>query len=312
MKTAAIILNVLLGLVFIFSGISKILLIEPFEYKLVEAGIPWQASISAARLIIGLEWVLGILLITQSTFRKKTYYITLALLLGFTAQLLYAWLIKGDESNCECFGELLPFTPLQGILKNLVLILLTLLAVRFFRPFAFRFRKAGIIMLLLCVLTAFALPFVLNPMNYETSSHFYDKGERYKLGSDTLYHSESIAPPAVDITRGRHIVAFMSLSCPHCRVAAKKIKLMKDKNPKLPFFVVLNGRPALQDAFFEDTHMTNVPYVLYNERASFAKMAGPALPAIYWLQNDTVINESTHLDLNQQQIEAWLAEAGTH
>lgn len=308
MKITAIILNILLGLLFIFSGFTKILVIEPFEYKLVEAGFPWQASLLAARLIIGLEWALGLLLLTQNIFRKKTYFATLGLLLLFTLQLLYAWLIKGDTSNCECFGELLPFSPLQGILKNLVLMLLTALAAWFWKPFRFRFRKAGLILLVLALLSAFTLPFVLNPMNYETSSHFYEKGERYALGTDTLYHSESIAPPEVDLRRGKHIVAFMSLTCPHCRVAAKKIRLMKEQNPQLPFFVILNGRPALQETFFNDTRMTNVPYVLYNERASFARMAGPSLPAIYWLQNDTVVNESTHLDLNREQIEAWLQE----
>lgn len=309
MKITAIILNILLGLLFIFSGFTKILVIEPFEYKLVEAGFPWQASLLAARLIIGLEWALGLLLLTQNIFRKKTYFVTLGLLVLFTLQLLYAWLIKGDTSNCECFGELLPFSPLQGILKNLVLLLLTVLAAWFWKPFRFRFRKAGLILLVLALLTAFTLPFVLNPMNYETSSHFYEKGERYALGTDTLYHSESIAPPEVDLRRGKHIVAFMSLTCPHCRVAAKKIRLMKEQNPELPFFVVLNGRPALQETFFNDTRMTNVPYVLYNERASFARMAGPSLPAIYWLQNDTVLNSSTHLDLNREQIEAWLEES---
>lgn len=308
MKITAVILNILLGLLFIFSGLTKILVIEPFEYKLVEAGFPWQASLLAARLIIGLEWTLGILLLTQSTLRKKTYIAVLVLLVVFSMQLAYAWLVKGDDSNCECFGELLPFSPLQGILKNLVLILLTALAARFYKPFRFRFARAGRILLALFLLTAFILPFVLNPMNYETSSHFYEKGERYKLGIDTLYHSESIAPPETDLRSGKHIVAFMSLSCPHCRVAAKKIRLMKEKNPALPFFAVLNGRPALEEAFFTDTRMSNIPWILYNERASFARMAGPALPAIYWLQNDTVVNESTHLDLNQQQIENWLAE----
>ena len=99
----------------------------------------------------------------------------------------------------------------------------------------------------------------------------------------------------------------MSLSCGFCRKAAKRLRIMKEKHPELPFYIILNGDKSKLDDFFKDTKATNIDYSMFNGAAQFSKLnGGTTLPTIKWVQDTTVIRESNYLTLNEQEILAWI------
>jgi hypothetical protein len=72
-------------------------------------------------------------------------------------------------------------------------------------------------------------------------------------------------------------------------------------------YFVLNGdEKDLQD-FFEDTGSENIPHSMLLGR-NFVYLAGLDLPAIYLLNNSIIEHQMNYLDLDQSEIEKWLAK----
>lgn len=126
LRNTATTLKVLLGLMFLFSAATKFISIETFELYLFSFHIlPLTLCSILARLAIGVELLLGLWLIS-GRWHRWACYVTLLMLLFFTLFLGYVLLI-GRSDSCNCFGELLPLTPAQSILKNALIIPLVLI-----------------------------------------------------------------------------------------------------------------------------------------------------------------------------------------
>jgi len=121
-------LRVFLGLVFIASALLKLFPIQAFDARILETApfLGWIFSMIIARLIIAFELVLGIFIIVGWWLRRVIYPLTIAMLGFFTCIIIYALIRFGNEPNCGCFGELLPFSNIESLLKNIVLVVLTL------------------------------------------------------------------------------------------------------------------------------------------------------------------------------------------
>jgi thiol-disulfide isomerase/thioredoxin len=129
--------------------------------------------------------------------------------------------------------------------------------------------------------------------------------DQYKIELDTLYKYAKINTPPKSLSQGKHVIAFMSTTCPHCRIAAKKMKIMMEKNPSLPIYFVLNGDEKDFTAFFEDTKATNIPYCKLNGKG-FVFLAGTVMPYICLVNNSVVENQVDYMHLDQGEIESWL------
>jgi hypothetical protein len=304
-KTAfSVLLSVLLGGIFIISAYAKLYPIEPFEYSIVEFGITgWQSSVFIARLLIGLEFACGLLLVFNLALKRITIPAVITLLLFFNIYLTIQVARFGNTGDCGCFGNLMPFTPLQGILKNVVMIILAMIIYKFNRPFTFRYLK---VITTLVIILSFTLPFILNPVDISTSANHFTGKLNYKLDLDILYQDDKNSPPKVELRKGKWIIAFMSLTCPHCRIAAKKFHVLKIENPSLPIHMVLNGKQENVKEFFEDTKSENVSWSLFRGPEKFTKLAGPELPSILWVDNSVVERKTDYLKLHQAEIESWL------
>ena len=127
---------ILIGLVFLASGLLKLLdpvgtgLIVSEYFKFFHLGF-LQGTAKALGMVLSLvEAITGAALIS-GVFRKTTAVITSILIVFFTAVTVILWLAKPDM-DCGCFGEAIHLTHGQTLLKNLVLLALTLIA---FIPF---------------------------------------------------------------------------------------------------------------------------------------------------------------------------------
>ena len=298
-------LSFLLGTIFIFSALSKYYPIEPFEFTIVETGlISWKISLILARIIIALELTIGILLLFGYHL-KLVLKITIIVLLIFTLHLLYTILTKGNIGDCGCFGELLPMTPFQGIIKNILLLILALILNQSKYNWQLKFKH-----LAFYVFTASNIfIFSQNAVDFTYSSNYLNKPfENFKLSLDTIYNTpsyEKIGKPSKDIRKEKMILEFFSSSCEHCRIAAKKFAVIKKLNPQIPLYFFINGDDDDINQFKFKTNINDIPSSKLNGE-TFIQLAGLQLPVIYYYNKGIVEKQVDYYTLEQYHIEDWL------
>lgn len=306
-KILFIVLSALLGLLFIYSGYTKLNPIEPFEYTFVDLGIiNWTLAPFAARFMIGLEFFIGIMLFFNLYLKKFTIKLTVATLVVFTIYLLVMMLREGNNGNCGCFGSAIAMTPLQAVIKNVIMLAVCFVIYKFHEGFAFG--KLSYWISVLFLLTSLIMPHVLNYVDLNYSEAYLTKPEnKFTLELDTLYNNATENSPPKTLSQGKHVLAFMSLSCVHCRVAAKKIRIMHEKNPDISFYFILNGEKVKLQQFYADTKTEDIPYCMLKARP-FIYMAGLNLPTIYLVNNSEVEHWVNYMQLDQAEVEKWLRE----
>ena len=310
-KILFIIISALLGAVFLVSGYTKLDPIEPFEYTFVDLGfINWQIAPFVARFMIGLEFFIGVLLLLNLNLRKFAYKLGIATLLLFSIYLILLLVFTGNKGNCGCFGSYIEMTPLQALLKNIVMLGLFYVLNRWHEGWELPKWNAATT---LCILAfSFSIPFIINTVQLNYSEAYLNKAqENFKLELDTLYQYASLNIPPKKLSEGKQIIAFMSLTCPHCRIAANKIRIIHERNPTISFYFVLNGSTEKLNPFFEATHTENIPHCMLvggNPKNHFVYLAGHNMPAIYMVNNSTVEHSVNYMDLDQGELEKWYSK----
>lgn len=296
-----------MGLLFIYSGYTKLYPIEPFEYTFVDLGVgSWAMAPFIARFMIGIEFFIGLMLFFSLYLKKFTLKLTAATLVFFTVYLLFMILHEGNNGNCGCFGNAIVMTPLQAVIKNIIMLAVCFIIYKFHEGYSLG--KLTFWLSALFLLTSLAMPHILNYVDLSYSKAYLNKPEdRFTLELDTLYNNAEKNIPPKTLSKGKHILAFMSLTCPHCRIAAKKIRIMHEKNPAIDVYFVLNGEDEKMKSFYEDTKTENIPYCKLRARP-FVYLAGTNLPTIYLVNNSVVDHWVDYLILNQSEVEKWLQE----
>ncbi len=136
MKIAVNIARLLVGSLFIFSGLVKAIDPLGLGYKMQEFFEAWAASgflpgvmnalhsqaVIFSITIITLEVVLGVALLIG--WKKNAVLSFLLLLTLFFTFLTGYVLLSGKIRACGCFGDCIPLTPLQTFTKDIILLLL--------------------------------------------------------------------------------------------------------------------------------------------------------------------------------------------
>lgn len=118
-------LRVIVGATFIISGVSKLIDLWGFIYKIEQYfrvwGIPDLRSIifMIALLLSALEFAAGVMLATGS-FKRCSAFGLSALMLFMLPLSAYLWLANPVE-DCGCFGDFITISNLATFLKNLAL-----------------------------------------------------------------------------------------------------------------------------------------------------------------------------------------------
>ncbi|MBO4434994.1 MAG: DoxX family protein [Bacteroidales bacterium] len=129
----------IIGIVFVASGLLKMLdvvgtsLIVSEYFKFFHVGFLTGLAKAGGLVMCLLETLTGAALIT-GVFRKLTALTASALTAVFTIITLIL-VIKNPEMDCGCFGQAIHLTHMQSFLKNVVLVLLCLVAFLPFRQF---------------------------------------------------------------------------------------------------------------------------------------------------------------------------------
>lgn len=314
-KILYIVLTSLIGFVFIVSAFTKggfgnIMFprysspIEPFEFTFVNIGVAnWQTAPFIARILIGFEFFIGIILLFNLRFKKIGFKLATATLLIFSVYLILLMIFSGNKGNCGCFGEVFSMSPFWALVKNLGMIAVLYYLYRNHHGLE---NKIATIFIVISLVVSLALPFIWNPVELDYSEAYLNKPEEnFKLELDSLYKDATLNVPPRTLSKGKHVIAFMSMSCPHCRIAAKKIRIMHERNPDISFYFVLNGKDEKLKPFFDDTQTESIPHCILNGR-NFVYLAGLDMPAIFLVNNSVVEHWVNYIDLDQNEIEKWI------
>lgn len=298
-------LSVLIGSIFIYSAYTKLNPIQSFEYTMVEyAHLPWILAAFAARFFIGLEAALGLLLLAN--FYGKNKWVlksALILLLVLSGYLVYLRIVFGNNVNCGCFGDAIWMSPMSSLAKNAVLIAAVILLMKFHNGLQ---KSWGNIVSIISLFIIIALPFILFPLPDQQPDWL--KKDKFQLNLSAVYNPAlSSNPPGEDLRKGKHIIAFMSFACPHCRMAAHKMHIMKEKNPAIPLYFVMAGREEYIKSFWKETGAESIPHTRLDADA-FTGLVGYSWPVIYWVNNGWVEAETNYIIMSQGEIEKWLAK----
>ena len=271
MKIVSKILQLLLGITFLFSAYTKAVGPGFFEITLMDQGIAPDRIIASylARFFIGLEFALGFLMLLPF-YVKRLMQFSFFLLGGFTLHLIYLWSI-GDTDNCGCFGEMISMTPEQSIIKNMIMLAIAFVVFR-----SAQTKKIKIIIpIVFSAATIISMWIILPIPNhkefpFESFTHFETRGR-------------------VDLSSGENLVAIFNLDCEHCQQAATELGELKRNQENFPELYVLyfqEGSTTVED--FESITQSSFPYDLI-EVNTFFDLIGDSPPRVYHLKDGKVL-----------------------
>ena len=131
MKIIINIIRILVGVLFIFSGLVKAIDPLGLSYKMQEFFELWGMhqfnphTLWLSVVMIAFEIIAGVALLLGWRMRLFSWLLLL-LIIFFTFLTGYAYL-SGKFKNCGCFGDCIPITPLTSFIKDIVLLVLILL-----------------------------------------------------------------------------------------------------------------------------------------------------------------------------------------
>ncbi len=297
-----IIISILIGALFLYSAYTKAEPIQRFEYTMVEfLHVPWLLAALAARFMVGLEAGIGVLfLINIYGSGKWVIKAAIGLLLVLSAYLVYLWAAFGNNVNCGCFGDAIWMSPSASLIKNGVLLLVMLAVLQWGDGLQFKWARLSVFTV---VLVFISLPFIL--YGFPSGKPSWLKNSGYFLDLKPLYTKEKQEDiPIVDLSKGKHIIAFLSPFCPHCRMAAYKMHLIHQENPAIPFFLVIGGSRDLTD-FWKATSAQDIGCARL-DATHFFQIVGGEVPFIVWVNNGRVEAKADYTDLDKNVIEDWL------
>ncbi len=325
-------IRIIISFLFLISAVAKLypspyFAISTFEVKqLYPMGFSEDFAVFFSRILIGIELALGILLLQNNFLRRIVIPATMLMLAVFTIHLTIDTIQTGGNSgNCGCFGSLLPMTPIEAIIKNVVAIIL-LVTYLYVVP---KTVKEGTNFWVLSTVTFASILalFMMAPIQPKVTEIITEEVETPFETTETIetQPSETVAitpaetvvaeetpaetaKPVVDepvkvksgyaqyfsnIDQGKKILALFVPGCEHCRDVAKELTEMKAKNKNFPQIqvVFMNEEPEKIPDFFSFAGAT-YPYKII-EVIPFWKLLGDRkdTPGIIYFWNGNKIKE---------------------
>ena len=114
--------RIVVSILFLVSAVSKMFPLWMFEKQLVDLGIcGWCDAPYFSRLLIALEVAIGIAILQRHFIKRFVIPVTAFLLVAFCVHLSIEMVKHGAmNGNCGCFGQLIPMTPLEAFIKNVL------------------------------------------------------------------------------------------------------------------------------------------------------------------------------------------------
>ena len=323
------ILRFIIGSLFILSAILKLFPIEAFDLTIVNQKITnWSLAPYLSRFIISVELFLGISFFVTPFVKKIAIPYSFLLLMVFCIHLVYLISTGSGSKSCGCFGELIPMSSLEALIKNLVLIFLLFLLNKYFLfekqlNYSFAFAVFSI------VFAGMFLIFQVKPYNIppkdESSTKIKDSVKtiapsEIKKELDTVQAKEessiinkkngteetkanpikSVSVFAsfkdfsdnqnVNLDEGIKLVCLFSLDCEDCMETARRLgQARKDWNNFPPLYILFLGEEEQVKGFFETAETTFLYKIISPQ--TFFPLIKDYPPRIVLLNNGNVAGD---------------------
>ena len=334
-------LRIVIALLFIVSAIAKIskgwisdfpfidfspyFAISTFEVKqLLTLGFSESLAPYFSRILIGIEFALGFLMLSNHFLKRITIPATVGLLSVFIIHLSYVTFLSGGNSgNCGCFGELIPMTPIEAIIKNIIAVGLLI----WLWKISENDKKSNIWMLTSITLSCILGLFMLAPMKASSMSSPIENNTQIdssQVKSDSIHPFDlKLIPPSLDsskikvekpveeikkevgpkqavsgysdlyadIDKGQKILCFFVPGCEHCRDAAKDINALQKKHKDFPEVqIVFMDEEAEKIPDFFKYAGKQFPHKVIDIIPFWTKLGtGKDTPGVVYLHNGNVI-----------------------
>jgi thiol-disulfide isomerase/thioredoxin len=322
-------IRIVVALLFIVSAIAKLypspyFAISTFEVKqLYTLGFSDTLAPYFSRILIGIEFALGFLLLNNHFLKRITIPATVGLLSVFIIHLSYVTFLSGGNSgNCGCFGELIPMTPIEAIIKNSIAIGLLI----WLWKISENDKKSNLWMLTSITLACILGLFMLAPMKASSTS-ISNSNDNINISADTISKltdsvkieeiktidssnirtektveevKKDMGPKQAvsgysdlyaDIDKGQKILCFFVPGCEHCRDAAKDLNALQKKHKDFPEvqIVFMNEEAEKIPDFFKYAGK-QFPHKVIDIIPFWTKLGtGKDTPGIVYLHNGNVI-----------------------
>lgn len=299
MKALNIVLRILLSVFFAVSAISKIVSIEAFEVYLFRTSfLAYDAATLVARLLVAAELLIGLCLLIRLKFRF-IWWATLFFLIIFSGFLaVQAW--GGADDNCFCMGELVDFSPLESLIKNLVLLIMLVL-IRNSPDIKFRGKN---LVFAAIVIVSLAVPFVVSPPDLFVSGQF-DEAEHDQKALTEVVEEGNI--PEAFIT-DRKLLSFYSTGCRFCKMASTRIGAIvrkSDIDSTLVNVVFWGDSTVKAQEFYADTHSPVFDYTNLDTKP-YLQITKGRMPLILLLEDGEVKHEMNYRTMDEKLIADFL------
>ena len=222
-KNLPLIIRVLVSALFLLSAFAKLYptpmygITKVFEEgQLIPMGFSEGLVPYISRLIIAVELFIAIAILQKNYLKKLVIPASILLLFVFSLHLAYS-IFLGDNENCGCFGELIPMSPIQALIKNII----TLGFLGFLYKNTPDDNANSCSKLSIQFLSILLLMFALLPVQ--------TVGKNKRVSSFTEY-----VVADMDMNDGKKILCFFDAGCEHCMDAAKSLNKLSDSIAYFP------------------------------------------------------------------------------
>ena len=237
-KNLPMIIRVLISALFLLSAFAKLYptpmfgITKVFEQgQLIPMGFPEDLVPYLSRFILAIELLIAFAILQRNYLKKLIIPSSIGLLMLFSLHLTYS-IFLGDTENCGCFGDLIPMTPFQALVKNLITIVVLMYLYKNTTDDKENVFSKLSIQFLSLLLVMFAFLPVSSQTNSEKSSFvsFVDD-EKFKNSEDYK------------------ILCYFDAGCEHCQHAARSLDSLSNLSDNFPPVHIV----------FSDTEQENIP-----------------------------------------------------
>lgn len=330
-KYLPIALRIIVAFLFLLSAVAKIypspyFAISTFEVKsLYPMGFSEGFAPYFSRTLIGIEFALGLLLLQRHFLKRLVIPATILLLVVFIVHLTIDTITNGNAGNCGCFGELLPMTPVEAIIKNIVAVGLLVWLHRLLPAGSDRNNFWVLTTVTLaCILMQFmaapiqpvkSLPAEVTtpdaPESPETSNIAIDTlpaettevpvqaaetpvaaaAETKPVAADEPKAVKSVfSSYFANADKGKKIIGMFAPGCDHCKETAKELTAMKAKNKDFPELeiIFMDEEAELIPEFFKHAN-AQYPYKVIDIITFWKLIENGDTPGVVYLWNGNKI-----------------------
>lgn len=295
------IISIFIGLVFITSSILKLLSLESvdlffYEHKFFN----WTLTTIGSRLLIAIEFILGLMLILK-LYPRISLYFSQGFLVLFSVYIIFkSLLFKLAEKNCYCFGDIIELNDKETLIKNLVLIILSLFLIKE-KNKGNKYSKPILIISSIIIIIGI---FIIKPPDFISTKIYNHSVSVNNNAMNSLFETNELIP--YDIKNGKKVICFYSVKCKYCVQASRKISVIIDRNNLNTnnFIEIFWGNPLDLNHFHRDNKL-NINQVFVSP-ILLLEATNNRQPIIVLVENGIIIKVYKLTTINERYISKFL------